>query len=182
MDASHLEFVNLTLLTEPMEKLNEGVKLLPEEYLKLESLKTELLEIARNREPDNAKYDDNYFPMPVVIGRVLKYARNLKPGLDIQAYLSPEEMYKQVCDLCTRISKEFEPKGPIVGSEKDRSINGTRILRTYIYTELATNKIADLTKDQFLYTIEEIELKFKRTIVNPGEMCGVLAAQSLGEP
>jgi DNA-directed RNA polymerase II subunit RPB1 len=42
-------------------------------------------------------------------------------------------------------------------------------------------KIKDLTKQQIMYVIQDIELKAKHALVNPGEMCGILAAQSIGE-
>ena len=39
-----------------------------------------------------------------------------------------------------------------------------------------------LNKDSFKYICEEIKLQFFKSIVNPGEMVGCLAAQSIGEP
>ena len=39
-------------------------------------------------------------------------------------------------------------------------------------------RIKDLTKNQILYALEEIEFKFRKAIVHPGEMCGILAAKS----
>ena len=39
-----------------------------------------------------------------------------------------------------------------------------------------------LTKDAYDWLLEEIYSRFKRAIIHPGEMVGVLAAQSIGEP
>ena len=39
-----------------------------------------------------------------------------------------------------------------------------------------------LNKKAFEWLIGEIESKFKRAIVNPGESVGCIASQSLGEP
>ena len=38
------------------------------------------------------------------------------------------------------------------------------------------------TREAFDWTIGEVEAKFNASIVNAGEMCGILAAQSIGEP
>jgi DNA-directed RNA polymerase II subunit RPB1 len=66
--------------------------------------------------------------------------------------------------------------------EKTRSVDATRLFVLYLRAELATVKIRHLTKSQFIYLIEEIEQKFKKTFIQPGEMVGILAAQSIGEP
>lgn len=38
------------------------------------------------------------------------------------------------------------------------------------------------TREAFDWAIGELETKFNQSIANPGEMCGILAAQSIGEP
>jgi len=40
----------------------------------------------------------------------------------------------------------------------------------------------NLTKTTFHYILNQIELKFMNAIVQPGEMVGAVASQSLGEP
>ncbi|KAG1728120.1 hypothetical protein EDB19DRAFT_1913942 [Suillus lakei] len=39
-----------------------------------------------------------------------------------------------------------------------------------------------LTREAFDWVLGEVEAKFNQSLVNPGEMCGTLAAQSIGEP
>src|ERR1700677_2903301 len=39
-----------------------------------------------------------------------------------------------------------------------------------------------LNQEAFEWVMGEIEAKFNQSVVNPGEMCGTLAAQSIGEP
>jgi DNA-directed RNA polymerase II subunit RPB1 len=38
-----------------------------------------------------------------------------------------------------------------------------------------------LTREAFDWVLSEVEAKFNQSLVNPGEMCGTLAAQSIGE-
>jgi DNA-directed RNA polymerase II subunit RPB1 len=49
-------------------------------------------------------------------------------------------------------------------------------------SELTTKKLHKITREQLFFIVEEVEIKFKKAIARPGEMCGVLAAQSIGEP
>jgi DNA-directed RNA polymerase II subunit RPB1 len=39
-----------------------------------------------------------------------------------------------------------------------------------------------LTREAFDWVLGEVEAKFNQSVVHPGEMCGTLAAQSIGEP
>ncbi|KAJ3991168.1 hypothetical protein F5050DRAFT_1872774, partial [Lentinula boryana] len=39
-----------------------------------------------------------------------------------------------------------------------------------------------LNKEAFEWVLGEVEAKFNQSLANPGEMCGTLAAQSIGEP
>ena len=39
-----------------------------------------------------------------------------------------------------------------------------------------------LNREAFKWVLGEIEAKFNQSLVNPGEMCGTLSAQSIGEP
>ena len=53
------------------------------------------------------------------------------------------------------------------GSEE----KGDRVLEQY-----------HLTKEAFDWVLGEVESKFNLSLVHPGEMCGTLSAQSIGEP
>jgi DNA-directed RNA polymerase II subunit RPB1 len=135
--------------------------------------------LATRRELNNAKLNDDYFPMPVNIGRVLSFVRSIH--IDCKERMTDKEIYNEILNLNNRISDIFIPCSEITGSEKFRSLNATKLFRIYMFSELATMKIRDLNKSQILYVIQDIEVKFKKAIVNAGEMCGILAAQSIGE-
>jgi DNA-directed RNA polymerase beta' subunit len=182
IDATYMENIHLKLLnynSVELEKLYRNPKLLKEyEFIKQRQL--DLVYITSRRELNNAKLNDDYFPMPVNISRILNFARSIH--IENSTKYTDEEMYNEVMNLCDRISKIFVPcTGIIEGSEKFRSSNGTNLFRIYVYSELATMRIKDLNKQQLLYVVQDIELKFKKALVSAGEMCGILAAQSIGE-
>ena len=57
--------------------------------------------------------------------------------------------------------------------------------RMHLRATLATRHVLEkhhLTREAFDWVVGEIESKFHQSVVHPGEMCGTLAAQSIGEP
>src|SRR5690606_14996549 len=63
--------------------------------------------------------------------------------------------------------------------------NALRLFSCQVRSKLAFRRLVvehRLTKVAFDWVIGEIETRFARSLVNPGEMVGVLAAQSIGEP
>lgn len=185
IDATYMENLHLKLLNyngDELEKLYNNPKL-PKEFEMIKQLQHELVEITCKRELNNAKLNDDYFPMPVNINRILNFVRSVRSILfDNNSKLTDQEMFDEVMNLSNRIANIFLPtKDQIEWSEKLRSSNATKLFRIYVHSELATMRIKDLTRHQLLYVIEDIELKFKKAIVSAGEMCGILAAQSIGE-
>jgi DNA-directed RNA polymerase beta' subunit len=185
IDATYMENVHIKMLTHNFEELKQKYynKEVPEEFEKIVEIHKEFIKIAKYRELNNTKQNDDYFPVAISLSRIIKYAENLSEYED-DDYMDDRDMYREVENLCTRISKVFEHCDTLLttGSEKYRSVNATKLTTIYIWAEMATMKIRHLTKNQFLYAIEEIEFKFKNTIVQAGEMVGILAAQSIGEP
>ncbi|KAJ7451085.1 DNA-directed RNA polymerase II, subunit 1 [Mycena latifolia] len=57
--------------------------------------------------------------------------------------------------------------------------------RMHLRSTFATRRVLEkyhLTREAFDWVLGEVESKFNQAIANPGEMCGTLAAQSIGEP
>ena len=68
---------------------------------------------------------------------------------------------------------------------KQAQINATLLMNILIRSTLCTKELAQkhkLNTEAFEWIIGEIESRFNQAIVQPGEMVGPLAAQSLGEP
>lgn len=78
------------------------------------------------------------------------------------------------------ISQKDNP--PYYAVQDDRV--GKTILRVALYDSLAPKKVINkykMSKNVFDKIIEEIETKFNDNQIEPGEMVGIIAAQSLGE-
>lgn len=64
-------------------------------------------------------------------------------------------------------------------------MNSKFLIKILIYTYLAPRRCIfeyKLSKQEFNNTIEKIRFLYQKSIIQPGEMVGVMAAQSLGEP
>ncbi|KAI0311763.1 beta and beta-prime subunits of DNA dependent RNA-polymerase [Amylostereum chailletii] len=63
--------------------------------------------------------------------------------------------------------------------------NATLNFRMHLRATFASRRVLErhhLTREAFDWALGEIEAKFNASIAYPGEMCGTLAAQSIGEP
>ena len=68
---------------------------------------------------------------------------------------------------------------------QEAQANATLNFRMHLRATLATRHVLEkhhLTREAFDWVIGEIESKFHQSVAHPGEMCGTLAAQSIGEP
>ncbi|KAJ1965570.1 DNA-directed RNA polymerase II core subunit rpo21 [Dipsacomyces acuminosporus] len=125
---------------------------------------------------------DNRKPLPVNLDRLIKIAQQTfnidrrKPS-----NLDPLEIVNLVKHLTDRLTV-------IRGDDKLSAAaqhNATLLFQIHLRSTLATKRVLEefhLNKDAFDWILGEIETRFKRSLVNPGEMVGVLAAQSIGEP
>ncbi|KAA1468311.1 beta and beta-prime subunits of DNA dependent RNA-polymerase [Dentipellis sp. KUC8613] len=63
--------------------------------------------------------------------------------------------------------------------------NSTLNFRMHLRATFSTRRVLErhhLTREAFDWVLGEVEAKFNQAVANPGEMCGTLAAQSIGEP
>ncbi|KAL5518423.1 RPO21_1 [Sanghuangporus vaninii] len=63
--------------------------------------------------------------------------------------------------------------------------NASLAFRMHLRATFAARPVLEeyhLNKEAFDWVLGEVETKFNQSIVHPGEMCGTLAAQSIGEP
>ncbi|TFK57734.1 beta and beta-prime subunits of DNA dependent RNA-polymerase [Heliocybe sulcata] len=68
---------------------------------------------------------------------------------------------------------------------KEAQANATLTFRMHLRATFATRRVLEefhLTREAFDWVLGEVETKFNQSVVHPGEMCGTLAAQSIGEP
>ncbi|KAF8737375.1 hypothetical protein AX14_012969 [Amanita brunnescens Koide BX004] len=63
--------------------------------------------------------------------------------------------------------------------------NASLMFKMHLRATFASRRILErfhLTREAFDWVLGEVESKFNQSLVQPGEMCGTLAAQSIGEP
>ncbi|KAJ2814992.1 DNA-directed RNA polymerase II core subunit rpo21, partial [Coemansia sp. 'formosensis'] len=121
--------------------------------------------------------------LPLNLKQLVKTAQQTF-NIDVRkpSNLNPVEIFNLVKSLT-------ETRIPVVRGDDPLSIeaqrNATLLFQIHLRSTLATKRVIEeyhLTKEAFDWLLAEIETRFKRSQVNPGEMVGVLAAQSIGEP
>ncbi|CAG8980800.1 hypothetical protein HYALB_00003725 [Hymenoscyphus albidus] len=125
---------------------------------------------------------DDKMQLPLNIVRILGSAQKLFNIDDSgRSDLTPDLVIPRVRELLSKLV--------IVRGNDPLSVeaqeNATKLFKSQIRSRLAFKRIAcemKLTKLAFENVCKEIETRFERSLVNPGEMVGVLAAQSIGEP
>jgi len=68
---------------------------------------------------------------------------------------------------------------------KEAQYNATLLFKIFLRSKFATKRVLRdyrLSKEALEFVVGSILSEFKSSFVHPGEMCGVLAAQSIGEP
>jgi DNA-directed RNA polymerase II subunit RPB1 len=95
--------------------------------------------------------------------------------------LSPLKVIEGVRDMTERLM--IVPGDDQISQQAQ--YNATLLMKILIRSTLSTKQMAKhhkLNAEAFEWILGEIETRFNQAIVQPGEMVGALAAQSLGEP
>jgi len=125
--------------------------------------------------------EEKYF-LPVNLLRIIQDYSNKKENLE----LTPQYIIDSIEELL--ISEETRLLPSLKETDKhllhdDRSLK--YLLEIAIHNYLCPKKCIfnyGLTKTQFDSIIKDIKLNFVKALVEPGEMVGIIAAQSIGEP
>ncbi|OGE54853.1 hypothetical protein PENARI_c005G11642 [Penicillium arizonense] len=129
-----------------------------------------------------AKEDEEMMQLPINIQRILEMARTtfrIREGTISD--LHPAEVIPQVQALLDRL---MVVRGNDVISREAQD-NATLLFKAQLRSRLAFRRLVtdySLNKLAFQHVLGAIESRFARAAANPGEMVGVLAAQSIGEP
>ena len=142
----------------------------------------EQLQAARDFLRKNKQDDNEQLQLPINVLRIIDAAKTIfKIKNGARSNLHPAEVIPQVRDLLDRL---VVVRGDDELS-KEAQHNATLLFKAQLRSRLAFKRLVkenSLNKLAFQHVIGEIESRFSRALVNPGEMVGVLAAQSLGEP
>jgi len=163
------------ILTDP-----EVQRLIQEEY---EQLQDDREIIAGSIRMSGNKLDSSSLSMPVNISRLI---RTHIRGSSINTVrgvsdLQPDEVIRAVQELCDKLV--------IVRGDdsisREANYNATILFKCLVRTELSSKRVIKqhrMTRAVFMNVVGDIENKFSRSYAPPGDLAGVLAAQSIGEP
>jgi DNA-directed RNA polymerase II subunit RPB1 len=171
-----------TISTDKLEHANELAgdlavqELLDEEW---EQLKTDRKMLRR---VNSKKGTDEDMQLPMNVERIIQSAQRLFKITDnSRSDVHPSEVIPQVQQLLDRM---VIVRGDD-GLSQEAQLNSTLLIKAQLRSRLAFKRVVNqyhLNKLAFAHILGEIESRFTRALVNPGEMVGVLAAQSIGEP
>ena len=120
--------------------------------------------------------------LPCNLDRLIVNAqKTFKVNLREPSNLNPVkivESVKQLCDNLIIVSGEDR-------LSKEAQANATLLMGILLRSHLSSKQITEnyrLSEEAFDWLLGEIETRFQQAKVQPGEMVGPLAAQSLGEP
>ena len=129
----------------------------------------------------NYKVIEDAFMLPINLLRISQEIAT-EEAMD----MDPTYIMEQIEDLLTNYDDRFitmMKKDSKLLKEDDQAYKF--MLRTALYEYIAPRKCLidyKISKKQFDNLIEEIRVLLSRALVEPGEMVGVVAAQSIGEP
>jgi DNA-directed RNA polymerase II subunit RPB1 len=148
---------------------------------KLKKLRDEMRQL-QSRALINYKILEEKFMLPVNFFRITQDYSNKKEHIE----LKPQDIEDAIEDFITnyenRLITSLKPKDKFMKKD-DRSLKF--LLEVAINEYLAPVKCIfeyGLSKAEFKKMMDEIKLSFIKAIIEPGEMVGIIAAQSVGEP
>ncbi|OBA20992.1 DNA-directed RNA polymerase II largest subunit [Metschnikowia bicuspidata var. bicuspidata NRRL YB-4993] len=125
---------------------------------------------------------DYNWPLPVNLRRIIQNAQQIfHSGRQKASDLRLEEIVEGIQSLCTKLLV-LRGKTELI---KEAQENATLLFQCLLRSRLAARRVIEefkLNKVSFEWVCGEIESQFQKSIVHPGEMVGVVAAQSIGEP
>ena len=125
---------------------------------------------------------ESNWPLPVNIRRIIQNSQQtFRIDHSKPSDLTIRDIVDNVRDLQTRLLV-LRGKSEIIQRAQDDAVT---LFCCLVRSRLASRRVLQeykLTKEAFQWVINNIESQFLRSVVHPGEMVGVLAAQSIGEP
>lgn len=155
--------------------------LLDEEYEQLLKDRGSLREIMGCR-GSGSESDPNTY-LPVNIDRLIWNAqRQFRININEPCPMHPRIVLDAVKKLCQEDLLIVRGNDPI---SREAQSNATLLFQILVRSKLATKRVLRdyrLTKDALEWVVGAIVSDFRASVVHAGEMAGVLAAQSIGEP
>ncbi|KAH8179404.1 RNA polymerase rpb1, domain 1 domain-containing protein [Sarocladium implicatum] len=144
-----------------------------------ETLVSDRKEVRRINRP---KLDEESMQLPLNISRLIETSKRV---FDIKA---TERSNLRPVDVIPIVQATLAGMKVVRGNDPislEADGDATVLFKALLRSRLAFKELIKehrLSKDAFEYVIGELKTRWERAFVSPGEMVGVLAAQSIGEP
>ncbi len=179
----------LTFSSDQIKKLEKAIKVSAKELNDFNSKHMEKLKALRDEMRDlqsraliNYKIMEEKFVLPVNLFRITQDYSNKKEALELKPQDIMDAIENFLSDYDNRIITSLKPTDKFM-KQDDRNLKF--LLEVALNEYLAPVKCIfeyGLTKKDFNEMMKEIKMSFIKAIVEPGEMVGIIAAQSVGEP
>lgn len=175
----HALFIESDLLDE-CRKDSELRILLDEEFEQLLRDRVQLRRIMACRGSNQVNDAATY--LPVNIDRLIWNAqRQFRINTMEPTDIHPRVVIEGIKDLLLELVV-VRGDDPI---SREAQYNATMLFQIFVRMKLATKRVLRdyrLTQEAFEWVLGSIRSDFRSSVVHPGDMCGVMAAQSIGEP
>lgn len=179
----------LTFTTDQIKKLSKEHKISIKELTdynekhlaKLKMLRDEMRDIQANSLIDFKNLEEKYM-FPVNLYRITQFYSKKKENLELSPMEVEDAIENFLNDYDYRIVTSLKPTDKFM-KQDDRSIKF--LFEVGLYEYISPFKCIfeyGLSRKDFNIMMDEIKLCFTKSIVEPGEMVGIIAAQSIGEP
>lgn len=148
---------------------------------KLMELRDEMRDIQR-RALLNYKIMEEKYVSPVNLYRITQFYSNKKEHIEMDPQYVVDKIEEFLNNYDNRLITAMKPTDKYMKAD-DRRLKF--LLEVALNEYLSPAKCIfeyGLSKEQFNKMMEEIRMSFIKSIIEPGEMVGIIAAQSVGEP
>lgn len=180
---------NLTFSADQIKRMEKALKISAKELnefnskhlTKLKNLRDEMRQ-NQMRALINYKIMEEKYVLPVNLFRITEDYSNRKELIELKPEYIEQAIEEFLSDYDNRIITSLKPEDKYM-KQADRKIKF--LLEVALNEYLAPVKCIfeyGLSKKDFDTMMKEIKLSYIKAIVEPGEMVGIIAAQSVGEP
>ncbi|RKO94715.1 hypothetical protein BDK51DRAFT_25294, partial [Blyttiomyces helicus] len=162
---------------------------------KLEQSEWVVLQLDRKFLRDTMRIPEDNWPLPLNIKRMITRAGKIHPWKNCSVAENPENIFNRVFSLRLKLwpshsnflsNKNLNISTLSIKEKWDRlSDNPSMLFGILVQSLLSSRQVMEKWKlncDAFAWLLANIEEKYYRGLIQPGESVGILAAQSIGEP